>query len=218
MTRYKQEAIKVPGDNRKRVGFADSVDAQGKRNLAQALTGLARSQEDTSKAFVQQQGALQNKNAATGRKMAATANLSAAHGQVGNQYGRTAQSDINRLSQKLNQFSQTLDNAMQQDATMKAREAGIIDTADRRKQILDIQVKYANDPKKMQEKIDEVSTATLRDNFSVYGRVYQNTANAAYASQVEIDAKNASIIAQNESLGDPAAYKRIYQEYTKQKR
>ena len=141
------------------------------------------------------------------------AGIAQAQSGLAAQHGQRANQEIASFAQRLNAFSNQLDNMMRADASMKAGKAGIKDAATRRKEILDIQNKYRNDVPTMLEKIAEVETATEEDNFSVYGRIYQNQVNVAFASQMELDAATGAMKAERLANGNPEVFKSNYLAY-----
>jgi len=130
--------------------------------------------------------------------------------------GQRANQELQSFSQRLNMFVGQAEGMMQVDAQMKAQKAGITDVAKRREEIAKIQKQHYNNPKVMQEKIDAVDEATREDNFSFYGRTYQNSVSTAYATQVEVDAMTAAAEAQALAKEDPRMFKAMYAPYRDQ--
>lgn len=121
--------------------------------------------------------------------------------------------ELQSFGQRLNTFVNQASSMMQSDAAIKGRKQGIIDTSDRRKQILDIRVKYNGDEAKIDEETAKVTAATAEDNFSTFGRVYQDSVNGAYANQTEVDAANTALMAKNDANGNPETFKELYKKY-----
>ena len=129
------------------------------------------------------------------------------------QHGQRARQEVQSFSQRLNSFSNQINKVMGEHATSMAKKDGVFDVMERRRKAKEISVKYADNPELRAEKMAELTEAIEADNFSVYGKVYNDTASSAYINQASIDANNAHEESLSISDGNPEIYKDSFKKY-----
>ncbi len=117
------------------------------------------------------------------------------------------------LAQKLDMFSSQLNNMAGQSAQTQAAKDATLDIYKRKQKISDINNNDTLSPEQKNTEISKIAEGTEARFSGVYSRAYNNAANAAYSTQIQRDAKEASDQAELASNGDSEAYAKQMKEF-----
>lgn len=123
-----------------------------------------------------------------------------------------ATSGIESLANRLERFSKESFQAAGQAAQAEAVRDATIDIQKRKQKVSDIRNSGATS-QEQEKQIASLVEGKTQDDFTIYGKAYNNAASSAYANQVALDAKTAAEMATVQAEGDPSAFMAMYTKF-----